>query len=115
MMSGAQLPQPADASSSLLRSRRTALVCSWHTRDSVTPSTSADFGEGEVLEVIERDHYSIPVGELRDRLSKQAPALHGIEHGARLLRGVVRQRLGDRRAAATHGHEFVQRDHAGEL
>ncbi len=31
--------QPAEASSILLRSRNTALVCSWHTRDSVTPST----------------------------------------------------------------------------
>lgn len=32
-------PQSAEASSILLRSRSTALVCSWHTRDSVTPST----------------------------------------------------------------------------
>jgi murein DD-endopeptidase MepM/ murein hydrolase activator NlpD len=35
----ARRSQPAEASSILLRSRRTALVCSWHTRDSVTPST----------------------------------------------------------------------------
>ena len=35
----ARCSQPADASSILLRSRSTALVCSWQTRDSVTPST----------------------------------------------------------------------------
>jgi murein DD-endopeptidase MepM/ murein hydrolase activator NlpD len=35
----ARRSQPAEASSILLRSRSTALVCSWQTRDSVTPST----------------------------------------------------------------------------
>lgn len=39
VMPGSSSPQPAEASSILLRSRSTALVCSWHTRDSVTPST----------------------------------------------------------------------------
>jgi murein DD-endopeptidase MepM/ murein hydrolase activator NlpD len=35
----ARRSQPAGASSILLRNRSTALVCSWQTRDSVTPST----------------------------------------------------------------------------
>jgi murein DD-endopeptidase MepM/ murein hydrolase activator NlpD len=35
----ARRSQPEEASSILLRSRSTALVCSWQTRDSVTPST----------------------------------------------------------------------------